>query len=156
MIPVFLHCDSCGKMHNANDIYEFHGNVMHPCGGGYVGQNIFNSTAPDFKYNKKAEDSREIQIAEYNDGEVRIYALRYCRTCCARIFDIEYQPTNKAAITYTGRNGDVEIKVNGHMIQFGGADGDGYCYAHQSFDCLDNLTTAEWSAINRVIGENES
>jgi hypothetical protein len=24
----------------------------------------------------------------------------------------------------------------GHLMQSGGRDGDGYCYGHQSFDCL--------------------
>lgn len=34
------------------------------------------------------------------------------------------------------------LRTDGHQIQFGGANGDGYCYAHQSFDCLDQLQRA--------------
>lgn len=40
-----------------------------------------------------------------------------------------------------------QIKVNGHNIQFGG-NGDGYCYAHQSFDCLERITPEEQAAID--------
>lgn len=42
------------------------------------------------------------------------------------------------------------INVNGHQIQYGGANGDGYCYAHQSFDCLDNLTDEEKEAVKNA------
>jgi hypothetical protein len=38
--------------------------------------------------------------------------------------------------------------VNGHKLQFGGGDGDGYCYTHQSFACLDDLSDEEWEAIH--------
>jgi len=41
-----------------------------------------------------------------------------------------------------------QIAVNGHEIQYGGGDGDGYCYAHQSFDCIERLTPAEQRAID--------
>ncbi len=40
------------------------------------------------------------------------------------------------------------IHVNGHELQFGyGTGGDGYCYGHQSFDCIDNLTDEEKEAL---------
>lgn len=43
---------------------------------------------------------------------------------------------------------DISVcEVNGHRIEFGG-QGDGYCYAHQSFDCLDNLSDQEKAAID--------
>ncbi len=38
-----------------------------------------------------------------------------------------------------------QIEVGTHSIQFGGADGDGYCYKHQSFDCV--LTDEEKLAL---------
>jgi len=34
------------------------------------------------------------------------------------------------------------IQINDHEIQFGG-QGDGFCYKHQSFKCIDNLTDDE-------------
>lgn len=37
--------------------------------------------------------------------------------------------------------------VNGHEIQDGGV-GDGYCYGHQSFDCVEKLTVEERAAMN--------
>ena len=40
------------------------------------------------------------------------------------------------------------VAVNGHKLQFGGRDGDGYCYGHQSFDCQDNLTAEEIAALD--------
>lgn len=33
--------------------------------------------------------------------------------------------------------------VGDHKIQLGGNDGDGFCYTHQSFKCLENLTDEE-------------
>ncbi len=54
----------------------------------------------------------------------------------------------KAVVTYVSPiDGAEQIEINGHNLQFGGP-GDGYCYTHQSFDCLPNLTPAEWRAIN--------
>lgn len=38
----------------------------------------------------------------------------------------------------------------GHEIQFGGAGGDGFCYEHQSFDCIDNLTENEHRELEAV------
>lgn len=38
----------------------------------------------------------------------------------------------------------------GHRIQFGGVNGDGYCYARggtHGFECLDNLTADERRAL---------
>lgn len=42
------------------------------------------------------------------------------------------------------------VAVNGHKLQFGGRDGDGYCYSHQTFECVDNLTDAEAAAIDNA------
>lgn len=45
-----------------------------------------------------------------------------------------------------------EVRTStGHHIQFGGRDGDGFCYSHQSFDCVSNLTPDENKAIDRAI-----
>lgn len=41
---------------------------------------------------------------------------------------------------------EIVIQVDGmekHRLQIGGAGGDGFCYTHQSFDCLDNLSDEE-------------
>lgn len=40
-----------------------------------------------------------------------------------------------------------QVKVNGHNLQFGG-QGDGYCYEHQSFECLEKITPEEQAAID--------
>lgn len=42
------------------------------------------------------------------------------------------------------------IQVRDHRIQFGGSAGDGFCYAHQSFDCVDNLTDEEKKAVREA------
>jgi len=92
MIPIYLYCDGCKKMHNADDIYEFWGNVMHPCGGGFIGQNIFTNVDKGYVHGisyDKAELSRGVKVIESDDKSVRIYALRYCRACCFRIFKIK-------------------------------------------------------------------
>ena len=47
------------------------------------------------------------------------------------------------------QNGEL-IKVGDHTIQFGGSDGDGFCYAHQSFDCVENLTNDERQAVREA------
>jgi hypothetical protein len=43
-----------------------------------------------------------------------------------------------------------QVNVNGHELQIGGRDGDGFCYAHQSWTCFDKLTNAEWDAIREA------
>lgn len=43
------------------------------------------------------------------------------------------------------------IEVAGHRIQLGGAEGDGYCYVHADFDCVDALTEAEYEALRNPI-----
>ncbi len=49
------------------------------------------------------------------------------------------------------RDGAETISVNGHQIQFGyGDEGDGYCYAHQTFKCSENLTDEEKEAIRNA------
>lgn len=73
-------------MHNADDIYDFWGNVMHPCGGGFIGQNMFDNSQNS---DPGAERSRGVKIAESDDKTLRIYTLRYCRTCCTRIFKLK-------------------------------------------------------------------
>jgi hypothetical protein len=51
----------------------------------------------------------------------------------------------KAEVTYYDAMNDViEIKVGKHHLSYGGM-GDGYCYAHQSFDC--ELTAEERMAV---------
>jgi hypothetical protein len=56
--------------------------------------------------------------------------------------------TAEARITFEDPStGLVQVEVGGHEIQFGGSDGDGYCYAHQSFDCLDHLEPSETEAV---------
>lgn len=48
-------------------------------------------------------------------------------------------------------DGAETIAVNGHEIQFGhGSGGDGFCYSHQSFDCLGKLTDDEWVAVKHA------
>lgn len=42
-----------------------------------------------------------------------------------------------------------ECVVNGHKFEFGGP-GDGFCYAHQSFLCIENLSEAEKRAIDNA------
>lgn len=54
----------------------------------------------------------------------------------------------KAVVKYIYDDGAEEIEVNGHRIQFGcGSGGDGYCYAHQTFDCREALTVPELMAV---------
>ena len=56
-----------------------------------------------------------------------------------------------AKVKYTSdRDGHEVIEVNGHVIQFGGAEGDGFCYGHQSFVCINKLTEEEWSAVRKA------
>jgi hypothetical protein len=57
----------------------------------------------------------------------------------------------EAKVVSESDQGEYElVEVNGHKLQFGGRDGDGYCYGHQSFDCQDNLTTEEIAALDAV------
>ena len=60
-----------------------------------------------------------------------------------------------ATVTYKRDDSDlIEVAVStGHKFQFGGRDGDGFCYSHQSFDCVNNLTPDENKAIDRAIVE---
>ena len=48
------------------------------------------------------------------------------------------------------RDGSEIILVGGHRIQFGGANGDGFCYTHNSFACLDELSKEEKEAIQNA------
>lgn len=47
-----------------------------------------------------------------------------------------------------------ECRINDHKFEFGGP-GDGYCYSHQSFDCLNNLTEEEKDAIDNAEYEED-
>lgn len=61
--------------------------------------------------------------------------------------------TVTATITHVNdRDGAETIKIStGHEIQFGYGDGgDGFCYAHQSFDCVETLTPDEQEAVKRA------
>jgi len=56
----------------------------------------------------------------------------------------------KAEISYyDGMNDITEVKLGDHHFGFGGM-GDGYCYGHQSFDCLDNLSEEELKAVQEA------
>lgn len=62
----------------------------------------------------------------------------------------------KATIKVINSMNDISsCEVNGHRFEFGGP-GDGYCYEHQSFDCLDNLTDEEKKAIDEAEYEDVS
>lgn len=53
-----------------------------------------------------------------------------------------------ATIVFTDRINNIEqIRLGDHLFEFGG-HGDGYCYGHQSFKCLKQLTDAEYEALN--------
>lgn len=60
----------------------------------------------------------------------------------------------KATVIETYPDGAELIEINGHKIQFGyGFGGDGYCYSHGSFKCIDNLTDKEKEAVKNI-GDN--
>ena len=57
----------------------------------------------------------------------------------------------KAIVVFEDEHAGIElIKINDHKIQFGGVEGDGYCYKHQSFDCEGNLTEEEKQALKEL------
>jgi len=57
---------------------------------------------------------------------------------------------HKARVTYVSdRDGSEIIELDDHEFQMGGI-GDGYCYSHCTFDCLDNLTDAEREALKNA------
>ena len=58
----------------------------------------------------------------------------------------------EAKVVDTYADGAEIIEVNGHKIQFGygNVGGDGYCYTHCSFDCVNNLTEDEREAIKKA------
>jgi len=54
--------------------------------------------------------------------------------------------TVTAKVAHTSHDGAQTVAIStGHKIQFGHGDGggDGFCYAHQSFDCIERLTDEE-------------
>jgi hypothetical protein len=57
--------------------------------------------------------------------------------------------TVTAIITYTDPIDQHELieLSTGHELQYGGSAGDGYCYTHQSFTCMANLTPEEEAAV---------
>ena len=62
----------------------------------------------------------------------------------------------KAVVSHTYNDGAELISVNGHSIQYGhGAGGDGYCYAHGSFECLSNLSSEEQAAVDTAVRPGE-
>lgn len=70
-----------------------------------------------------------------------------CSQCDCPGFDGEGQPV--ATVEYSDNlQGEEVIAFRDHRFQIGG-QGDGYCYGHQSFECLDQLSTIE----RRVIAE---
>ena len=52
-----------------------------------------------------------------------------------------------ARIIWENHRGDIEVEVDDHLFGLGG-QGDGFCYAHQSFDCLDTLDDEQRRALN--------
>jgi hypothetical protein len=52
-------------------------------------------------------------------------------------------------VFYDAWNDVEEIRLGDHLIQFGGM-GDGYCYGHQDFDCLENMTDEELKALREA------
>lgn len=64
--------------------------------------------------------------------------------------DNENSNTVRAVVTYVDElDGSELVEVSGHRFQMGG-QGDGYCYKHQSFDCLDRITDVEREAIKNA------
>ena len=56
-----------------------------------------------------------------------------------------------AKVVHTYHDGAELIEVGGHRIQYGyGNGGDGFCYAHQNFDCADLLTPEEQEAVSHA------
>lgn len=56
-----------------------------------------------------------------------------------------------ARVTYSDPVTNIEqVAVGQHLFQFGGV-GDGFCYFHQSFRCLAQLTGAERAATSDPI-----
>lgn len=55
-------------------------------------------------------------------------------------------PLRAVRVYYDPVNDTEEIELGAHHFGFGG-QGDGYCYGHQSFDCIDNLTNEEREAL---------
>lgn len=56
----------------------------------------------------------------------------------------------KAYVVYRNDSSNVEeIMMDNHYFGFGGV-GDGYCYGHQSFDCLGKLSDREREAISNA------
>lgn len=57
----------------------------------------------------------------------------------------------KSKVLYTYADGAEVLKIGDHEIQFGyGTGGDGFCYTHQSFDCIENLTEEEKKAMENA------
>lgn len=60
------------------------------------------------------------------------------------------QPNKAVLLNPNSRPKDGDIIVIGeHKFQFGG-QGDGFCYKHSSFKCIENLTEEDKQAIREV------
>lgn len=60
---------------------------------------------------------------------------------------------DSAYVAYEDNNGVTEIIYGEHYFGFGG-QGDGYCYGHQTFDCVENLTEKDKEIISSAEGIN--
>lgn len=49
-------------------------------------------------------------------------------------------------VWFSDVTGEEQVRLGDHDFGFGGV-GDGYCYGHQSFDCIENLTPDERRAL---------
>lgn len=52
----------------------------------------------------------------------------------------------RALVVHVNADGSEEVTVDGHHFHFDRAGG-GFCVAHQSFDCVDDLPMHAWQAI---------
>lgn len=60
----------------------------------------------------------------------------------------------RAKASFLGQ-GTWYYEVGEHEIQTGGQSGDGYCYKHQSFDCVGKLTAEEKKAMDDAEAADE-
>ena len=58
---------------------------------------------------------------------------------------------SRAVANYIYSDGAVQVKLNSHVLQLGfGNGGDGFCYTHTSFKCLDNLTEKQRKSLDNI------
>jgi len=53
-------------------------------------------------------------------------------------------------VSVNRRDGAVVVECNGHRILFGDSGGDGFCFKHRSFKCINDLTEEEKEAIKNA------